>query len=81
LGVTDVTPRSVTGDTPFPVRGLQDLAIERRWSTDENPWKEVNRVAKKVSPRKPAAKKATKSSAKAATRVTRKTTMKKLKKS
>jgi len=42
---------------------------------------EVNRVArKKVSPRKPAAKKATKSSKKAATRVTRKLTAKKMKK-
>jgi hypothetical protein len=40
-------------------------------------WEEVNRVArKKVSPRKPAAKKGKK----AATRVTRKTTMKKMKK-
>jgi hypothetical protein len=39
----------------------------------------VNRVAKKVSPRKPAAKKATKGSKKAATRVTRKLTVKKAK--
>jgi len=40
-------------------------------------WEEVNRVArKKVSPRKPAAKKGKK----AATRVTRKTTMRKMKK-
>jgi hypothetical protein len=43
----------------------------------KNMWEEVNRVArKKVSPRKPAAKKGKK----AATRVTRKTTMKKMKK-
>jgi hypothetical protein len=47
---------------------------------NENPWEEVNRVAKKVSPRKPAATKATKGSKKAATRVTRKATMRKLKK-
>jgi hypothetical protein len=40
---------------------------------DENMWEEVNRVAtKKVSPRKPATKKAAKSSKKAATRVTKK---------
>jgi hypothetical protein len=48
-------------------------------ATDENEWEEVNRVAKKVSPRKPAAKKATKGSKKAATRVTRKLTVKKAK--
>ena len=45
-----------------------------------NGWEEVNRVAKKVSPRKPAAKKSTKGSAKAATRVTRKVSAKKMKK-
>ncbi len=46
-------------------------------SSDENLWEEVNRVArKKVSPRKPVAKKAAKSSKKAATRVTKRVTRK-----